>query len=135
MPYKDILFTVNTGDLKAAGLSVDSDHKWGYELRLINNKQYCGKLLVLTDKKQQSSPHYHPVKNKKTFFVLSGRVNIVVLGSRGHNGYCYGVGECVTLIPGMEHRFSLSPCCEEALILEVSTQHYPCYNYSECSYK
>ena len=119
MPYKDITFSINTGELKASGVRVDSDHTWGFELRLVGTKQYCGKLLVLTGQGHQSSLHYHPVK-KETFFVLSGSVKIVMLGI---DSGIYNPGDSITLYPGMAHRFSLAEGCNEALILEVSTEH------------
>ena len=119
MAYKDITFTINTGALRASGVTVDPGHAWGFELRLVGTKQYCGKLLVLTGQGHLSSLHYHPVK-KETFFVLAGSVKIVTLGS---NSGTYKPGDSLTLYPSMAHRFSLGEGCQEALILEVSTEH------------
>ena len=36
---------------------------WGYELWIVNNEKYCGKLLVF-DKDKQFSMHYHLLKDE-----------------------------------------------------------------------
>ena len=51
--------------LKNSGkVIVDEDHDWGYQLRFVNNDEYCGKFLVL-DNQTPGSFHYH-IKKKET---------------------------------------------------------------------
>ena len=38
--------------------------KWGYELWVHNDNQYCGKLLVFTEVGNKFSMHYHMIKNE-----------------------------------------------------------------------
>jgi len=88
---------------------------WGKEIWLVNEPEYCCKLLLL-DRGAQSSYHYHRVK-KETFLVLQGEVALTIgkkeqflspeLGSRVIN-------------PGVLHSFFGST---EAVMLEVSTHH------------
>lgn len=95
---------------------VDDAHEWGYELRLVNEPEYCGKLLIL-DSKESSSLHYHKEK-KETFIVLAGTVFVV---SPKVSGY-FGTGETVTIWPRERHSFQVVDNTR-AVILEVSTHH------------
>lgn len=54
--------------------SIDPDHGWGYQMKIVNEPEYCGKFLVLENSKS-GSLHYHK-KKKETFIVLEGRVMI-----------------------------------------------------------
>ena len=45
---------------------------WGYEIIIVNNDQYCGKLLAF-DKGKRLSFHYHLLKSE-TFFCQRGRL-------------------------------------------------------------
>jgi hypothetical protein len=40
------------------------DKKWGYELWIHNDSEYCGKLLVFTKERNRFSMHYHLQKKK-----------------------------------------------------------------------
>ena len=45
---------------------------WGYELWIHNDSQYCGKLLVFTEKDNKFSMHYHMLKNE-TWYIQDGQ--------------------------------------------------------------
>ena len=61
--------------LKNSGkVRVDEDHDWGYQLRFVNEAEYCGKILVLTNF-EHGSHHKHSVKDE-TFVVLCGELFI-----------------------------------------------------------
>ena len=105
--------------------SVDEDHDWGYELRLVNEEEYCGKLLVLTEHKA-SSYHKHK-KKKETFVVLCGSVLVRINGVRS----TLVSGDQVTLEPGDQHSFNLAAGYPRACILEVSTHHDDSDTYRE----
>lgn len=47
---------------------------WGYELHIVNNNMYCGKILHI-DKGKKLSLHWHEVKTE-TFFILHNAVEI-----------------------------------------------------------
>ena len=47
------------------------EKKWGYELWIHNDNQYCGKLLVFTQSGNKFSMHYHMLKNE-TWYVQKG---------------------------------------------------------------
>lgn len=94
-------------------VTVDDGHDWGYQLRLVNEAEYCGKLLVLTNG-DPGSKHYHKLK-KETFIVLSGAVNI-----RGRGSFQrLDPGEQVTFERGEWHQMWVQET--PAAILEVST--------------
>lgn len=98
---------------------MDDNHLWGRELRLVNNDEYCGKLIELTSS-ARSSIHFHG-KKKETFIVLSGVVTVTY----GNHSQDYHAGEQITVLPGQTHSFMLAtePNNIRALILEVSTHH------------
>lgn len=58
--------------LSSPSITLDDDHEWGYQVRMVNNAVYCAKLLVLTNG-IKGSRHYHENKNE-TFICLAGEV-------------------------------------------------------------
>ena len=48
------------------------EKKWGYELWVHNDNEYCGKLLVFTKDRNRFSMHYHLIK-KESWYVQKGR--------------------------------------------------------------
>lgn len=48
---------------------------WGYEKWIVNNKDYCGKILFFV-KGLKCSWHYHKIK-RETFYVQSGSIKIM----------------------------------------------------------
>lgn len=88
---------------------------WGEELWLVNEPEYCCKILCL-NKGAHSSLHFHTVK-KETFLILSGRVKL----ERSGNAFILSEGnEGITIKSRQLHRFS---GIEDAIILEISTHH------------
>lgn len=146
MPYEAVTFQIDTSLFKSKKtIDIDEAHKWGYEVRLVNNGDYCGKLLVLLNR-HQSSLHYHGIK-RETFIILFGSVRITTMAkgkavpTAKNKWWCpavdtpkfpsecpletslYQAGDQITLSPLTAHRFSLADNCAAALILEVSTEH------------
>jgi len=102
--------------------------KWGYELWIENNSQYCGKHLHVLPNKW-CSVHYH--KNKKeTFYITSGELyiqysNSLELDDWLHEKYEQLVlrqGESLTLESLTAHRFTSNTnyACD---FIEISTFH------------
>lgn len=48
---------------------------WGYELHIVNNDNYCGKILHI-DPGKKLSLHYHEIKDE-TFFIKNGSAEII----------------------------------------------------------
>jgi mannose-6-phosphate isomerase-like protein (cupin superfamily) len=102
--------------------------KWGYEIWIENNKDYCGKLLHVEIKKQ-SSVHYH--KNKKeTFYIINGNLvleysellDIESWNNNKFNKIILSKGDSFTIEPFLAHRFYCtdSYACD---FIEFSTYH------------
>lgn len=107
--------------------AVDSDHKWGYQIRMVNNELYCGKLLIL-ENRERGGWHYHK-KKTETFIVLAGEVYLDVSVEDEHgwstvfNGILT-VGKQITIAPMERHFMQKWPETvfdKPAVILEVST--------------
>lgn len=102
--------------------------KWGYELWIENNKDYCGKHLhVLSDK--WCSVHYH--KNKKeTFYIIKGELllqysdnlDLEYWNNNQFNTKILKEGDSFTLDALIAHRFTSnkSVACD---FIEISTYH------------
>jgi histidinol phosphatase-like enzyme/quercetin dioxygenase-like cupin family protein len=101
--------------LRAFDRCTQVDKVWGKEYWIVNDEQYCSKILELQPD-HISSLHYH-IEKCETFTVLAGVVRIT------HQGEVrsYIKGESVTILPEDNHRFEAveSP----AVILETSTHH------------
>lgn len=91
---------------------------WGEERWMVNEPEYCMKLLVL---KQgwRSSLHFHP-KKKETLIVKDGRCVLAMRRSEEEPFFQRVMvkGDSVTLQPGMQHTFWLP-----------RNERYPCYLY------
>ena len=95
---------------------------WGFEKWIVNNEEYCGKLLFLA-KGKCCSWHYHILKDE-VFFVQSGRIK--VLFSREDD---IGEAEEMILEPGdnfhvsrgLRHRMV---ALLDSEVFEFSTQHF-----------
>ena len=94
---------------------------WGREDWLINEPEYCCKILTINPG-FQSSLHAHAIK-KETFIVQRGFCKLQANDAKG-NPWLFEMheGDLTHILPGTPHRFSNegdSPC----VILEVSTHH------------
>jgi quercetin dioxygenase-like cupin family protein len=95
---------------------------WGYELWIINNELYCGKLLVFKQGKQFSM-HYHLLKDE-AWYVSEGVFNYKYIDTEtaAEVEMIIEKGACIHLLPGQPHQ--LLALTEGATIFEVSTQHF-----------
>ena len=95
---------------------------WGFEKWIVNNEEYCGKLLFLV-KGKKCSWHFHKLKDE-VFYVQSGKILVkysddddidlakeVILGP-GDNFHVYR---------GLKHRMI---ALEDSEVFEFSTQHF-----------
>jgi mannose-6-phosphate isomerase-like protein (cupin superfamily) len=79
--------------------------EWGEERWLVNNRLYCGKLMILR-RGWRCSLHMHRVKDE-TFFVRTGRMLFEIEGPGGRvRKRILGPGAVQHVPPGTWHRFS-----------------------------
>lgn len=105
------------------------DKLWGREFWIVNNQDYCGKVLVL-NKQHRCSIHHHKIK-KETFFVISGRILLEVRTDPQSDmeKIVMTQGMSMTIVPHMDHRFTgLDPISE---IIEFSSQHFEHDSYRD----
>jgi mannose-6-phosphate isomerase-like protein (cupin superfamily) len=99
------------------------EKKWGYELWIHNDTDYCGKLLVFTKSGNKFSMHYHMIKDE-TWYVQKGAFQFDWIDTE--NGErCYTQiqeGDVIEIKKGLPHQ--LTALTEEAIVFEVSTQHF-----------
>ena len=99
------------------------EKKWGYELWIHNDTDYCGKLLVFNNSGDKFSMHYHMIKDE-TWYVQNGVFQFDWIDTE--NGErCYTQlqkGDIVEIKKGLPHQ--LTALLDESTIFEVSTQHF-----------
>jgi mannose-6-phosphate isomerase-like protein (cupin superfamily) len=99
------------------------EKKWGYELWIHNDTDYCGKLLIFTKSGNKFSMHYHMIKDE-TWYVQKGAFQFDWIDTE--NGErCYTKiqeGDVIEIKKGLPHQ--LTALSEEATVFEVSTQHF-----------
>jgi len=95
---------------------------WGFEKWIVNNEQYCGKLLYFAQGRK-CSWHYHKLKDE-TFYIQSGCIELlystdddielanIVLLKKGDNFHIY---------PGLRHQMIALEATE---LFEFPTQHF-----------
>jgi mannose-6-phosphate isomerase-like protein (cupin superfamily) len=99
---------------------------WGYELIIVNNELYCGKILVFRAG-CKFSMHYHILK-QETWFVNKGKFQFRWINTEDAslNSMELNVGEVVTIPRGMPHQLE---AMEDGEIFEISTQHFDSDSY------
>ena len=104
------------------------DKKWGYELWIHNDSDYCGKLLVFNKCGDKFSMHYH-LKKKETWFVQRGGFifNWIDVENGTLHTKVLAIGDSVLIDRGLPHQ--LEAMVNESTIFEVSTQHFDADSY------
>ena len=97
--------------------------KWGYEMWIHNDDEYCGKLLVFNKEGDKFSMHYH-IKKKETWFVQSGTFLFkwIDVENGQINSQELSIGESVLIERGLPHQ--LIALEDNSIVFEVSTQHF-----------
>jgi mannose-6-phosphate isomerase-like protein (cupin superfamily) len=96
--------------------------KWGSEVWLVNNDQYCAKLLTVVPE-HQCSLHFHKIK-KESFYISSGQLDLMLYdwGTSEVHHVILNPGDVYTIDPMQAHSFKTllkEPCS----FLEISTHH------------
>jgi len=95
---------------------------WGFEKWIVNNEEYCGKLLYIAQGRK-CSWHYHKIKDE-TFYVQSGMIK--VLYSNDDNIELANIsilkkGDKFHIYRGLRHQMI---ALEDTELFEFSTQHF-----------
>jgi quercetin dioxygenase-like cupin family protein len=95
---------------------------WGFEKWIVNNKEYCGKLLYFV-KSKKCSWHYHKLKDE-TFYIQSGKILLKYYD--GDDIICaYDIilskGDKFHIYRGLRHQVI---ALEDTELFEFSTQHF-----------
>ncbi len=100
----------------------------GYELWIHNDPQYCGKLLVFTQKGNHFSMHYHMIKNE-TWYVQKGSFQFDWIDTQlaKLQRTILNEGDVVYIEKGKPHQ--LTALNDDSIILEVSTEHFNSDSY------
>jgi mannose-6-phosphate isomerase-like protein (cupin superfamily) len=99
---------------------------WGHELIIVNDKEYCGKILVFKAG-CKFSMHYHIMK-KETWYVNQGRFvfNWIDTETAQKNTEILEEGDVVTIPRGMPHQLE---ALLDGEIFEISTEHFDTDSY------
>jgi mannose-6-phosphate isomerase-like protein (cupin superfamily) len=95
---------------------------WGFEKWIVNNEEYCGKLLYFV-KGKRCSWHFHKLKDE-VFYIQSGRV-LVKYSDRDDLNTAQevelGPGDNFHVYRGLRHQMI---ALEDTELFEFSTQHF-----------
>lgn len=95
---------------------------WGFEKWIVNNKDYCGKLLYFV-KGKKCSWHYHILKDE-TFYIQSGKI-LLKYSEEDNLDESYEIilnkGEKYHIYRGLRHQMI---ALEDTELFEFSTQHF-----------
>lgn len=99
------------------------EKKWGYELWIHNESDYCGKLLVFNNSGNKFSMHYHMIKDE-TWYVQEGAFQFDWIDiENGERLYTQiQKGDVIEIKKGLPHQ--LTALTDGATIFEVSTEHF-----------
>ena len=95
---------------------------WGYEKWIVNNEEYCGKLLFLA-KGKKCSWHFHKLKDE-VFYVQSGRIKVLYSDEDDINSAKHVIleaGDNFHVYRGLRHRMI---ALLDSEVFEFSTQHF-----------
>ena len=95
--------------------------KWGKEIIVHNDSDYCGKLLVF-NKEAKFSMHFH-LKKKETWYVQEGKFLLKYIDTRNATLMEKELtkGTIVEILQGEPHQLI---ALTKGVIFEVSTQHF-----------
>ena len=95
---------------------------WGFEKWIVNNEEYCGKLLYFV-KGKRCSWHYHHLKDE-TFYIQSGKILLRYSEEdelTSSDELILEKGDRFHITRGMRHQMT---ALEDTELFEFSTQHF-----------
>lgn len=98
------------------------DTRWGRQVIIHNDEDYCGKLLVFRKSGDRISMQYH-MEKKETWYVQAGKFLFHWIHPRSGQLFTeiLNVGDVVVNEPGDMHQ--LEAIQDGSIIFEVSTEH------------
>lgn len=116
-----IIFNIN--DLNSDNIV---EKKWGREIILHNDENYCGKLLQF-NKGAKFSMHFH-MKKVETFYVNKGKLVLKYIDTKDATTFTreLNVGDVIEIEPSDPHQIFAE---EDSEIIEISTQHFDSDSY------
>ena len=107
----------------SSSLDIKLVHKgWGFEKWIVNNEEYCGKLLYFV-KGKKCSYHYHKIKDE-TFYVQSGKILLRYGDDDDYDNakeIILNPGDKFHIYRGLRHQME---AIEDTEMFEFSTQHF-----------
>jgi len=102
------------------------EKKWGHELWIHNDMQYCGKILHFNEG-SMFSMHFH-LEKIESWYIASGRFLLIGIDPENADEYELELkpGDMVDINHGYPHQLY---AIEEGDIFEVSTQHFEYDSY------
>lgn len=101
---------------------------WGFEKWIVNNEEYCGKLLYFV-KGRRCSWHYHKLKDE-VFYVQSGKMLVKYSDYTDKldlaDEIILGPGDNFHVYRGLRHQMI---ALEDTELFEFSTQHFDSDSY------
>tara|TARA_R110000824_G_scaffold87273_1_gene215216 strand:- start:1250 stop:1609 length:360 start_codon:yes stop_codon:yes gene_type:complete len=100
---------------------------WGFEKWIVNNEEYCGKLLYFV-KDKRCSWHYHKLKDE-VFYVQSGKIKVYFSEKDNIQNAASIVlekGDNFHVPRGLRHQMV---ALEDTELFEFSTQHFDSDSY------
>jgi len=99
---------------------------WGFETIIINNENYCGKLLVFNSG-AKFSMHYHLLK-EETWYVQKGSFLFRWIETETGilNTSELKINDILTIPRGLPHQLE---ALEDSVIFEISTKHFDSDSY------
>jgi mannose-6-phosphate isomerase-like protein (cupin superfamily) len=97
------------------------EKKWGKEIIIHNDSEYCGKILCFNSN-AKFSMHYH-AKKKETWYVNKGKLLFSYIDTSNATKYekIINIGDIVEIERNVPHQLEALEISE---IFEVSTQHF-----------
>ena len=112
----------------SSSLDIKLVHKgWGFEKWIVNNEEYCGKLLYFV-KGKKCSYHYHKIKDE-TFYVQSGKILLRYGDDDDYDNakeIILNPGDKFHIYRGLRHQME---AIEDTEMFEFSTQHFESDSY------
>lgn len=93
--------------------------RWGYELWIVNNEKYCGKILFIKAG-QKCSVHKHLLKDE-TLYISHGICDFIYINQEAFSIITIKEGEAFHVTPGLLHQMR---AVTDVTIFEFSTQHF-----------
>ncbi len=100
---------------------IKKEKKWGYEIWMVNNNKYCGKILHFNSN-AKFSMHYHLIKDE-TWFINDGEFIFRWIDTTNANiiEEILKKGDCINIPIGLPHQLETINGGE---IIETSTEHF-----------